>query len=374
VGADLDGLLDLFVRLVEIPSPSGDERAVADFIMGFLRDAGLDPREDDSASATGAGSGNILVRLPGGGRGVPIVVAAHMDTVAVEGPLEAVVEGGVVRSVGDTILGGDDKAACAVLLTALADLAVAPPPCGFEAIFSTCEEVGLRGAKALDLSSLAARAGFVFDSTGPIGDVITRAPSQKMLSAEFHGVAAHAGIAPEKGRSAIAAAAAAVAAMKLGRIDEVTTANVGLIRGGSAVNVVPERCRIEGEARSHDAAALAAQTAAMVDAVQLAAGIAGIDVEISVRDAFTAFSLDDGALPVRIACAALGELGVEARITGSGGGSDVNVYNAGGLPSVNLSVGMEMVHTPDEYLPVERLGEAYRLLHALLRAAAAETG
>jgi len=373
VGAVVDDLLELFVRLVEIPSPSGHERAVADFVVGFLRDAGLEPGEDDTSSATGAGSGNVLVRLPGEGRGTPIVVAAHMDTVAVNGPIEAVVEAGVVRSAGDTILGGDDKAACAVLLVVLADLASNPPPCGLEAVFSTCEEVGLLGAKALALSGLAARAGFVFDSTGPVGDVITRAPSQKVVTADFHGVAAHAGIAPEKGRSAIAAAAAAVAAMKLGRIDEATTANIGLIGGGSALNVVPEHCRIEGEVRSHDTALLAAQIAHMVDAVELAAGLAGVDVEVAVRDAFTGFSLDDDALPVRIACAALRELGLAPRIIASGGGSDVNVYNAGGLPSVNLSNGTEQIHTPDEYLPVARLHDAYRLLHALLRAAAATT-
>ena len=373
MGAVVDDLVALFVRLVEIPSPSGHERAVADFISGYLRDAGLDPHEDDSAAVTGAGSGNIVVRLPGAGRGTPIVVAAHMDTVAVDGPIEAVVASGVVRSAGDTILGADDKAACAVLLAVLAELAKSPPECGFEAVFSTCEEVGLRGAKALDLSRFAARAGFVFDSSGPVGDVISRAPSQKTVTADFHGVAAHAGIAPETGRSAIAAAAAAVAAMKLGRIDGETTANVGLISGGSATNVVPERCRIEGEARSHDRALLATQTAHMVDAAQLAAAMAGIDVEITVFDAFTGFSLDDDALPVRLACAALREIGIEPRLTASGGGSDVNVYNAGALPSVNLSVGMERVHSPDEYLPVERLDDAYRLLHALLRAAAATT-
>jgi tripeptide aminopeptidase len=374
VGAGLDDLLDLFVRLVEIPSPSGHERAIADFILAYLRDRGLEPAEDDSAAATGAGSGNISVVLPGEGRGTPIVVAAHMDTVAVSGPVEAVVEGGVVRSAGDTILGGDDKAACATLLAVLSDLVAAPPPCGLAAVFSTCEEVGLRGAKALDLGPLGARAGFVFDSTGPVGAVITRAPSQKMLTAEFHGVAAHAGIAPEKGRSAIAAAAAAIAAMTLGRIDEQTTANIGLISGGSAVNVVPERCRVEGEVRSHDPAALAAHTGELVDAVELAAGLAGIDVEVSVRDAFTGFALADDALPVRIACAALREIGIEPRLGASGGGSDVNVYNAAGLPSVNLSQGAERIHTPDEYLPVERLGETYRLLHALLRAAAATMG
>ncbi len=372
-GAVLDRLLDLFVRLVEIPSPSGHERAVADFILGFLRDAGLEPSEDDSAARTGAGSGNIVVRLPGAGQGTPIVVAAHMDTVAVSGSIKAVVADGVVRSAGDTILGGDDKAACTVLLAVLADLAAAPPACGLEAIFSTCEEVGLRGAKALDLSALSARAGFVFDCTGPVGAIITRSAAQKRLTADFHGVAAHAGIAPEMGRSAIAAAAAAVAAMKLGRIDETTTANVGLISGGSAVNVVPEQCRIEAEVRSHDTARLVAHTAQLVDAVELAAGLAGIDVEVTVRDAAAAFALDDDDLPVRIACAALRDLGIEPRITASGGGSDVNVYNAGGLRSVNLSVGMENVHTPDEYLPVEQLGDAFRLLHALLRVAAATT-
>ena len=255
MGAALDDLLDLFVRLVEIPSPSGHERAVADFILGYLRDGGLEPTEDDSAAATGAGSGNILVRCPAAGAARRSSWPRTWTPSRSSGPIKAVVEGGVVRSAGDTILGGDDKAACAVLLAVLADLAAAPPPCGFEAVFSTCEEVGLRGAKALDLRRLAARAGFVFDSTGPVGAVITRAPSQKMLTADFHGVAAHAGIAPEKGRSAIAAAAAAVAAMKLGRIDEQTTANIGLISGGSAVNVVPERCRIEGEVRSHDAGA-----------------------------------------------------------------------------------------------------------------------
>ncbi len=371
MGADLDRLLDLFVRLAEIPSPSGHERGVADFILGYLRDAGFEPVEDDSGPQTGSDSGNITVQVPGQGRGTPVVVAAHMDTVAVSGPIRTVVEGGVVRSAGDTILGGDDKAACATLLAVLADLAVAPPPCGLAAVFSTCEEVGLRGAKALDLAPFGARAGFVFDSAGPVGAVITRAPSQKMVTAEFHGVAAHAGIAPETGRSAIAAAAVAIAAMELGRIDEQTTANVGLISGGSAVNVVPERCRVEGEVRSHDPAALAAHTGAVIDAVELAAGLAGIDVEVTVRDAFTGFSLADDALPVRIACAALREIGIEPRIGASGGGSDVNVYNAVGLPSVNLSQGAEKIHTPDEYLPVERLGETYRLLHALLRAAAA---
>ena len=223
----------------------------------------------------------------------------------------------------------------------------------------------------MDLTGLQARAGFVFDSTGPVGDVIVRAPSQKMVKAEFHGTAAHAGIAPEKGRSAILAAARALAAMRLGRLDEVTTANVGVIEGGSATNIVPERCRLEGEARSHDPQKLAAQVGDMLEAINVAATETGVDVQVTVTDEFTAFALDDDALPVRIAVTALERAGFTPRLIGSGGGSDVNVYNAAGLPSVNLSVGMENVHTPDEYLPVVRLHEAASLLRAIIEAAAA---
>jgi tripeptide aminopeptidase len=367
----VDDLLELFLELVRIPSPSGSERGVADLVKRRLQSAGLDPLEDDTAAATGAGSGNIVVRLPGEGRGTPIVVAAHMDTVAVEGPIEPIVVDGAVRTAGDTILGGDDKAAVAVLLASLCELAASPPACGVEGVFSTCEEVGLRGAKAMDLTGLQARAGFVLDSTGPVGDVIVRAPSQKMVKAEFHGTAAHAGIAPEQGRSAILAAGRALAAMRLGRLDEVTTANVGLIEGGSATNIVPERCRLEAEARSHDPQKLAAQVGDMLEAINVAATETGVDVQVTVTDEFTAFALDDDALPVRIAVRALERAGFTPRLIGSGGGSDVNVYNAAGLPSVNLSVGMENVHTSDEYLPVARLHEAASLLRAIIEAAAA---
>jgi len=374
--ASQEELLELFLRLVEIPSPSGRERAVADFILAWLRDAGLEPLEDGTGPVTGAGSGNVTVNVapretPSDRPGVPpILVAAHMDTVAVDGPISAVVHDGVVRSATDTILGGDDKVAVTALLAVLRDLAVSPPERGLVAVFTTSEEIGLVGAKALDVEGLGAAAGFVFDTTGPIGEIVTRAPSQKSFTAEFHGVAAHAGIAPETGRSAVAAAARAVAEMQLGRIDELTTANVGRIEGGTATNIVPERCRIEGEARSHDPARLAVQLGGMLDAVQLAAGVAGIDVETTVIDAYTGFALADDALPVRVAAEALRTLGVEPRLGPSGGGSDANVFNLRGVPSVNLSVGMEQVHTPEEYLPVARLDEAYRLLHAVVRAAA----
>lgn len=364
-------LLDLFLRLAETPSPSGQERAVADLVLAHLRDCGLVPIEDDSAARTGAGSGNIHVVVEGRGEGVPILVGAHLDTVAVEGPVRAVVEGGVVRSESDTILGADNKCACAILLLLLRDLVREAPPGRVEVVFTTCEEVGLRGAKAFDLGAARARAGFVFDSSGPLGQVINAAPSARSLVAEFHGVAAHAGIAPEEGRSAIAAAARAIAGMDLGRIDEMTTANVGVIDGGVAINIVPEWCTVRGEARSRDEERLARQVGLMVDAVTLGANEVGVDVTTTVIDDYRGFSLSPRSLPVRIAREALRRAGVEPQVSATGGGSDVNVFNEKGLPSVNLSVGMEKVHTHDEYLPVERLEQAYEVARALVRAAGA---
>jgi tripeptide aminopeptidase len=364
-------LLDLFVRLVETASPSKSERAAADLVLAYLREAGLDPVEDDSGVRTDSDAGNIHVVVEGRGEGVPILVGAHLDTVAVDGPISAVVADGVVRSEGETILGADDKCACAILLLLLRDLAREAPPGRVEAVFTTCEEIGLRGAKAFDLAPVRARAGFVFDSSGPLGDVITAAPSAKTLVAEFHGVAAHAGIAPEAGRSAIAAAGRAIALMDLGRIDEMTTANIGVIEGGVAINIVPEWCTVRGEARSRDEARLATQVGRMLDAFTLGANEVGVDVTTTVIDEYRAFSLPPDTLPAQLAREALRQSGIEPRLTATGGGSDVNIFNEKGLPSVNLSVGMEKVHTHDEYIPVDRLEQAYKVLRALVRVAGA---
>lgn len=362
-------LLDLFVRLVETPSPSEHERAVADLVLDHVRASGFDPVEDDSAPKTRAGSGNIHVVVEGRGEGTPILVAAHLDTVAVDGPVRAVVEAGVVRSEGETILGADDKCAVAILLMLLRELGRVAPPGRVEVVFTTCEEVGLRGAKAFGLAGARAHAGFVFDSSGPLGEVITAAPAQRTIVAEFHGVAAHAGIAPEQGRSAIAAAGRAIAHMALGLIDEQTTANIGVIDGGVAINIVPEWCTVRGEARSRDDERLSRQVAHMLDAFTLGANEVGVDVTTTVVDEYRSFSLASEALPVRIACEALRQVGIEPRVAATGGGSDVNVFNEKGLPSVNLSVGMEKVHTHDEYMPVERLEQACEVLRALVRVA-----
>lgn len=369
--ADLaDELRDLFVRLARIPSPSGEERQVADAVTEYLGDLGLTVLEDETAAVTGCDAGNLLVTLPGGGHGT-VAFCSHLDTVPVDGPPDVIVESGVARTSGTTALGADDKAAVAVLLLLARDLAAAPAAVTVELLFTVGEEIGLQGAKAFAVEELRAEAVFVFDSEGVPGTAITAAPTTKRIDAEFHGVAAHAGIEPENGRSAVVAAARAIAAMKLGRLDEETTANVGLLEGGSAVNVVPEHCALQAEARSRDDGKLATQTSAMVAAITTAAAEVGVDVCVDVSEHYRGYAHDlDGPL-LRTVGLAAADAGLEARFVAGGGGSDGNVFNARGLSAVTLGVGFERIHSPHESIRLERLSQLYELAHALIRAAGA---
>jgi tripeptide aminopeptidase len=364
-----DDLLELFVRLAGISSPTGAEREVADAVKEYAGGLGLGVREDGSAAVTGCGCGNLIARIAGTGEAEPVGLCAHLDTVPVSGPPRVVVEDGFVRSDGATVLGADDKAAVAVLLT-LARALVADPPAGdVELVLTAGEEAGLLGAKALDLDGLTARRVFVLDSDGAPGTLIVASPTQKRVDAEFRGQAAHAGIAPEQGRSAIVAAAQAVAAMRLGRIDDETTANIGVVRGGTAPNVVAERCTVSGEARSHDPAKVTALAEEMVHAAASAAAAAGVDVEIDVREAFRGYrhAPDSPLLAIGAEAAALA--GLEARQVGGGGGSDANVFNAAGLPALTLGVGFEHAHSPQECMSLERLGDLADMAAGLVRAA-----
>jgi tripeptide aminopeptidase len=367
--AGLDELRDLFVRLAGIRSPSLEEREMADAVKDFVRGFGLDVFEDESAALLGGQCGNLIVRVPGRGQGTPIALCAHLDTVPTHRAPTVIVDNGFVRTDGETILGADDKAAVSALLFLLRDLADEPPIADVELVFTAAEEIGLQGAKALDPAALAAAVVFVLDSEGEPGTVIVGAPSLKAVDAEFRGVAAHAGIEPEHGRSAILAAARALTQMDLGRIDDETTANAGLIKGGSAVNVVAAHCVLHAEARSRDEAKLAAQVASMVEAITVAAAETGVDVEIGVEEHFHGYAHEPDALPLRIAEAAFAAAGLEARHIGGGGGSDANVFNARGLPALTLGVGFQHVHSPHECIRVERLEQLYRLGHALVRAA-----
>jgi tripeptide aminopeptidase len=371
VHADVDELRDLFVRLAGIASPTGAEREMADAVRDFVTGVGLDIVEDDTAPVTGCGCGNLLVRAPGRGAGTCVALCAHLDTVPVHAAPRVVVENGVVRSDGETVLGADDKAAVAALLLLARDLAAEPPALGVELLFTAGEEEGLLGAKAFDITALAAPFVFVLDSEGAPGTIITGAPSQKSVDAEFLGQSAHAGIEPERGRNAIVAAARAVAAMRLGRIDEETTANIGLIEGGSASNVVADRCVVRGEARSRDSAKMAAQAGQMVDAITLAASECGVDVEIDVREAYQGYRHDEDGPLLRVAAAAATDAGLTPRFVDGGGGSDSNVFNARGLPAATLGVGFEHLHSPRESMRLDRLVELHALAGAVVRVAGA---
>jgi tripeptide aminopeptidase len=374
VRADLDELRDLFVRLAGIRSPSREERELADAVTGFLRAAGLEAEEDESAVVTGCACGNLIVRVTGRGEGTPLALCAHLDTVPLERAPTVIVDDGVVRSDGQTILGADDKAAVAALLLLLRDLAHEAPAADVEVVFTAGEEIGLQGAKALAPDALRAATVFVLDSEGAPGTVITDAPTLKAVNAEFRGLAAHAGIEPENGRSAVLAAARAVTGMQLGRLDHETTANVGIIQGGSAVNVVPGRCLVRGEVRSRDEGKLAAQLERMLEAVALAAAETGVDVDVDVHEEFRGYRHAPDALPLRIAAAAMARVGLEERLIGGGGGSDSNVFNARGLPAVTLGVGFEHVHSPRERIALAHLEQMYHLAHALVRVAGATAG
>ena len=370
--AGLEELRDLFMRLAGISSPSGEERELADFVTEYVGGLGLAVEEDASAPGPSS-SGNLLIRVTGRGHGLPLALCAHLDTVPTVRAPKVICEGGIVRTDGETILGADDKAAVAVLLLLVRDLAADPPPADLEVLLTAREEIGLQGAKAFDLAALRAKAVFVFDSSGVPGSVIVSAPTHKMVTAEFHGVAAHAGMFPEDGRSAVLAAARAVVAMEQGRVDEQTTANVGVIAGGTATNIVPERCVLRAEARSRDDAKAAALVERMLQAITIAAAETGVDVSIDVQEEYHGYRHGEDALPVRLAAAAIAETELTMTMLSGNGGSDGNVFNARGLPSLTLGVGYERVHSPQEQMRLDRLVQVSDLAHALVRAAGAMT-
>lgn len=368
--AALPPVARLMVRLCEIPSPSRQEAAVAEVVRAELRALGAELHEDDAAARLPAGCGNIVARFPATAPGTPIMFAAHLDTVPVTGPIEVVHEDGVLANRHDAILGGDDKSAVAALIEAMRRVVEeGRPHAGVELVFTPCEEIGLKGAAAFDPSPLAARFGFVYDHTGPVGDVVAAAPSLHRITATFVGRPAHAGIAPEAGRSAILAAARAIGRMPLGRIDAETTANVGTVDGGTATNVVAERCTLTAEARSRDERALSVQITAMLDALAWAASECEVDLETHVEREFSSYRLSESDPQVRMALDALARLGHAPRLVPSGGGSDVNALILKGFPAVNLCNGMRDVHTPDESIAVASLEAVLDVTLALIDAA-----
>src|SRR5581483_4010039 len=310
-------VLDLFCELAAAPSPPGEERAVADLVTRYLRDCGLAVDEDATGPEVGSTMGNLYTLLEPTAEGEPLLLCAHLDTVPPTAAIEPVVADGVVRNAAGTVLGADDKAAVAVMLEATRRLlAENRPHAGIELLFTSKEEVGLIGAYAFDHTRLRARVGYVYDQAAPIGVVILGAPFSQSLEVTFHGRAAHSGMHPEDGRSAIAAAARAISELRLGRVDELSTANVGTIRGGTATNIVPEWCTFVAEARSHDERGLADLVQEMQDAITYAAGVADCDVETTMRKSYRGyrFTKGDRAVGARGVVRALGRCGGRQRV------------------------------------------------------------
>ncbi|HZT84918.1 MAG TPA: M20/M25/M40 family metallo-hydrolase [Gaiellaceae bacterium] len=364
--------VDLLVELTAIPSPPGEERAVADVVLRYLRGLGLEPEEDDCGPAIGSTAGNVYARVEPTAEGTPLFLCAHMDTVPPAGELEPVVEEGVVRNACGTILGCDNKAAITAMLEGVRRvLGEGVPHAGIELVFTPKEEVGLLGADAFDHDRLRARTGYVYDQEGAMGEVVLGAPWSRALEVRFHGRSAHAGMAPEEGRSAIQAAAKAIADLRLGRVDELTTANVGTISGGTAGNVVPEWCTFVAEARSHDEATLGEVVQEMLDAFSFAATETECDVETALRKSYDGYRLKRDEPAVALAASAFARCGIEPRFGLSGGGADANVFNERGRRCVNLSHGVYGFHTPDEHVAVSDLEAMVDVTVALVETARA---
>ncbi len=334
---------------------------------------GLAVDEDDAGPSVGADAGNLFARVPGAGP-ESIMLCAHLDTVPATAEIDPVLVDGGYENANDAILGADNKAAVAVLLELARRFAsaAAPPAVGLELVFSVSEENGLHGAKAFDTARLQSRFGYVFDHATPIGEIVLASPTYQRVIADVHGVAAHAGLRPESGRSAIAAAARGIAAMRLGRLDEETTANIGVIQGGTATNVVPERCRVEAEVRSVSEERVEAALTEMIDCFQDGADAAECDLDVTVEKMFAGYRLKPTAPAVMHADRALRGCGYDPSLIVTGGGADANAFIAAGFECVNLANGTERNHQPDERVSVAALEGMLDVAIALLEEPADE--
>lgn len=361
-------LLDRFLKYVQIDSPTKYEREFADYLQKEMKEMGLEVYMDDAGEKVDSNSGNLIGRLKGNTEGETILFSAHMDTVSPGIGIKPIIKDGVIYSDGTTILGGDDKAGIAAILEAVETIIEKDIPHGdIEIVFSIYEEGGLYGAKNLDYNKLNAKKGFVLDSGGDPGQIIVQGPAQNKVNAKFIGKEAHAGVAPENGISAIQIAAEAISNMKLLRIDDETTANIGFISGGEATNIVTKEVEIHGEARSLSNEKLQEQTDHMIKCCEDAAKKFGGEVELDIAHAYGAFKVDENHEIVQKVKQACENIGLEPYTTTSGGGSDTNILNANGVTAINLGIGEKKPHTLEEHLHIKDLENAARLALEIIK-------
>ena len=372
-------LSDEFARLAAIASPSCREGAISAYLQERFRRLGGEVVMDDAGSRAGSQSGNLVVRFPASGKAAePLMLSVHMDTVEPADGVAPVLKDGVFTSAGETVLGADDKAGIAEIIEALEVVREQNIPRGpIEVVLTICEEVGLLGAKLLDPSLLRSRRGLALDTSG-VDLAICRAPSANKLRFEISGRESHAGIAPEKGVSAIVVAARAMAAMRLGRIDEQTTANIGTIHGGQATNIVPKKVVVEGEARSHDPERLVRQTAHMIACFEEAADALALVVDgemvrpevlCEVVSEYPVMNVPESASILVLLREASEGLGRPLEVKGAAGGSDANIFNGHGIETVILGTGMSHVHSVQESVRVDDMVRVAELLVEVIRRA-----
>ncbi|GGA22591.1 M20/M25/M40 family metallo-hydrolase [Paenibacillus physcomitrellae] len=366
-------LIEQFLELVRVDSETGQEREVAELLKSKFERFGLQVVEDDTQAATGHGAGNLIATLPGNGAaGVdPIFFTCHMDTVMPgKGIKPVITEDGWIRSDGTTILGSDDKAGLAALLEVIQVLKENNVPHGqIQFVITVGEESGLVGSRAMDPKLLDAKYGYALDSNGEVGSICIAAPTQAKLEIEIYGRSAHAGVNPEDGISAIQVAGKAISRMNLGRIDSETTANIGKFEGGGATNIVPDYVKLYAEARSVVQDKVEKQIADMKEAVASACRDYGARGEVHSRIVYPAYHYTDSDAVVQLAKKAAGALGFSGRTFASGGGSDANVFNGHGIPTVNLAVGYEHIHTTSEQIKAEDIGKAARFVLEIIKQA-----
>lgn len=360
-------LLEQFLEFIQIDSETGNERAMGERLVKECEALGLEVHTDEAGKTFGSNGFNVFAKLKGTMEGEPYLLSAHMDTVQPGIGVKPVIEDGVIRSSGDTILGGDDKSGiCGILEAVRVILEKGLPHRGAEIVFSIGEEGGMRGAKAFDVSQLESRKGYVFDSSGDVGKVILSAPGQIKVKGAVRGKRAHAGLAPEEGISAIQAAAKGIAKMNLGRIDAETTCNIGVLKSEFATNIVPDICEFFAEVRSRNLDKLNAQAEHMRACLEEGCAEMGATLDCELYTNYVSYSIDPEGDIVKPLLDAFGRIGVEPNLTAGGGGSDANIYNRKGIQCVVLGTGMTKVHTKEETLKIRNLNLTAELCLDLL--------
>lgn len=365
---DRERLIELFLELVKIDGVSKRERRVADFIKDFLRRLCIQVHEDDAGSAVDGNAGNIIAHIPGAFEGIPIAFFAHMDTVSTTAGVQPEIKDGVIRSSGNTILGADDRAGVAVMLEVARLLEERKIPHGpISLVFTIAEEVGAGGATFLDTDWLSGKAVFVLDSHGKPGTMVNRTVACKIFSIGVQGKAAHAGVEPEKGVDAIHAASTAIARLELGRIDSDTTANIGLMSGGTARNVVPELVTIEGEVRSLSRDKLDKTLSGILSSFMALEETHGVEVDISSSTSFEMVDIQPADPVLTLGAKSIRDCGFEPELVTVGGGSDANALAAKGINAVNLGIGYKDVHSSSESISIEDLCSVAKILLAIVQ-------